>query len=91
MKELLHFTAEWCGPCKKIKPIIEEYISNHQDIKYQQINVDDFGQIALDHNVLSIPTLISKIDGQIVNRHTGVATKEQIAALFNNPNTEMVE
>ena len=34
MKELLHFTADWCNPCKSMAPVIERFINDNPDIKY---------------------------------------------------------
>jgi thioredoxin 1 len=79
---LLHFTADWCGPCKKIKPIIENYISEHSDVEYRAIDVDESISTAKHFNVMSIPTLVV-LDGEdIINRHTGILTKTELEQLF---------
>jgi thioredoxin 1 len=81
--KLFHFTAEWCNPCKKIKPIINEYVIENPHIIYEAINVDENPEIAKEYGVLSIPTLIAIDDNaDVIGRHTGVATKEQIRQLF---------
>ena len=82
-KELLHFTADWCNPCKKLKPIIEEYVLDNPDMKYTQVDVDKEIQLTKDYGILSVPTLISMIDGKIVSRHSGIANKKEIESLFN--------
>jgi thioredoxin 1 len=82
MKELLHFTADWCGPCKMIKPIIEEFISNNPDITYTKIDVDQNKTMVQDNNIMSIPTLIMLVDGVQVKRHTGALTKDQFNTTF---------
>lgn len=82
MRKLLHFTANWCGPCKKIKPLVEEFIAENPDIEYIQIDVDVDFEIAEEYVVLSIPTLISIDNNQVVGRWTGVADKTVIENLF---------
>jgi thioredoxin 1 len=84
VKQLLHFTADWCQPCKKIKPIIESYILENLDIKYTQINVDENPAITTEYKVRSVPTLIVLIDGEITNRHSGVITVVELDKLINN-------
>lgn len=82
MKELLHFTADWCGPCKMMKPVIEEYIASNPDIVYTQINVDTEKQKVSDNNIMSVPTFIIIDNSVQVKRHTGALTKDQFSQLF---------
>lgn len=84
MKQLLHFTADWCQPCKKIKPIIESYILENSNIEYVQIDVDKDHTTTMEHAVKSVPTLIVLTDGEITNRHSGVITFGELDKLINN-------
>ncbi len=56
---VVDFWAEWCGPCKKIAPILEE-IADEQagKLRVAKLDVDAHSEIAQQHNVMSIPTLI---------------------------------
>lgn len=81
-KQLLHFTADWCNPCKKIKPIIEEYVLENSDVEYVVVDVDNNFQMAKEHNVLSVPTIIVMIDGLVFKRHNGILTKDILIDLF---------
>ena len=85
MKQLLHFTADWCNPCKKIKPIIESYVLENLDVEYTQINVDEKPELTEEYSVRSVPTLIVLTDGEITNRHSGVVTSDQLDKLINIP------
>jgi thioredoxin 1 len=82
---LLDFWAAWCGPCKMIGPFIDqladEYIGR---LKVGKINVDDEGDLAGQHGVVSIPTLIVYKDGKIVNQNAGAAPKQNIEAMFRD-------
>lgn len=80
--KLLHFTADWCNPCKRIKPIIEEYISNNPNIEYVTVDVDNQTDLVKEWSVMSVPTLIAI--GDEVRRHTGVITSEQLKELLTN-------
>jgi thioredoxin 1 len=81
-KQLLHFTADWCNPCKKIKPIIEEYVLENSDVEYVVVDVDNNFQMAKEYNVLSVPTIVVMIDGLVFKRHSGILTKDILADLF---------
>lgn len=83
MKEILHFTADWCNPCKRLKPIIEQYVKDNPDVKYTVIDVDTQFEIAEDYSVMSVPTLvIVKEDGKM-SRHIGIASYQEIDSLVN--------
>lgn len=83
MKELLHFTADWCVPCKRLKPMLDEILLDYPDINYKMIDVDSNIDITNDYGVQSVPTLIILLDGAIHNRHRGIATKEELNSFIN--------
>lgn len=82
MKELIHFTADWCNPCKRMAPIIEEFLANNKDIHYDRVDVDENFEKAQQYNIQSIPTLISKIDGNIHDRVSGVVSEFRLKSMF---------
>ena len=78
MKQVYYFTADWCGPCKKVRPIVEELNRDQSEVKFQIIDVDSEGELAKTFEVKSIPTFILIEDGQEVNRFTGAKTKKDL-------------
>lgn len=72
---LAQFSAEWCGPCKMLGPIIEKLSVDNEDknIKIVKINVDENSDIASKYNVRGIPCVIVLKDGVEVqgSRKTG--------------------
>jgi thioredoxin 1 len=78
VKQVYYFTADWCGPCKKVRPIVEELSRDQSDVKFQIIDVDSAGELARKFEVKSIPTFILIEDGQEVNRFTGAKTKKDL-------------
>ncbi len=83
MKQLLHFTASWCQPCKQMEPLIAKLVSENLSINYDKVDVSDDFDPAVDYGVKSVPTFIALIDGKEVSRHTGTATEEKLLSLFN--------
>ncbi len=83
MKQLLHFTASWCQPCKQMEPLIKKLVSENLDINYNKIDVSDEFDDAVEYGVRGVPTFIAIVDGKEVARHTGIATEEKLLNLFN--------
>lgn len=78
MKQVYYFTADWCGPCKKVRPIVEELSRDQSEVKFQIIDVDSEGEFARNFEVKSIPTFILIEDGKQINRITGAQTKTDL-------------
>lgn len=76
---LVDFWAEWCGPCKLIGPVIEELSTELEgQAVIGKLNVDENPQVSVDYGIRSIPTLLIFKNGEIVDRHVGVAPKDVI-------------
>ncbi|MBI2464438.1 thioredoxin [Candidatus Peregrinibacteria bacterium] len=74
---LVDFYADWCGPCRALTPIIEELEKEYEGkIKIGKLDVDEEGKIATEYEVMSIPTLIFFKDGQVVEKLTGLQSKD---------------
>jgi thioredoxin 1 len=78
VKQVYYFTADWCGPCKKVRPIVEELSRDQSEVKFQIIDVDSEGELARKFEVRSIPTFILIENGQEVNRFTGAKTRKDL-------------
>ena len=79
---VLDFWADWCGPCNQLTPIIEELAASHPELKVAKVHVDQQRELAKQHKVFSIPTLVIYKDGQITARSTGVRPASEILNLI---------
>lgn len=69
---LADFWAEWCGPCKMVEPIVEEVARKYASkVAVAKVNVDENSDLAVEHGILSIPTLIVFSNGREVKRLVG--------------------
>lgn len=81
-KVLIDFYADWCGPCKKLSPIIEEVAGEESNVKFVKLNIDLAEDIAIEYQVMSIPTLVVMENGKEISRNVGLLDKEEIRSLI---------
>lgn len=79
---LVDFWASWCGPCKMLSPIVDEIAEELNQIKVCKVNVDDQGELAQKYKVMSIPTLLVIVDGNVVNTSIGLKSKADILEML---------
>lgn len=80
-KVIVDFWAQWCGPCKAMMPILEQYSETEGAIEVVKINVDEEPDISQEYNIRGIPTFIYFEDGKVVNKQVGMMTIEQLKEL----------
>jgi thioredoxin 1 len=81
---LIDFSAEWCGPCKRQKPILDELKERMGDtIEIRMVDVDQNMEEAVKYNVRVVPTLVVVKDGQVVRTLEGVTHANELEAILS--------
>ena len=80
---LVDFSAEWCGPCKMVDPIVHE-LSEEWDgkVKVVKIDADENPGILMKYGVMGIPTLMFFVNGEVKERVTGFQPKKNLIKKF---------
>ena len=81
-KVLVDFYADWCGPCKMIRPIIEEIAEKNDDIKIASVNIEKEEGLAEKYDVSSIPCLVVFKKGKETKRNVGLIPKNDIEKMI---------
>lgn len=77
---LVDFSAVWCGPCKKLEPVVHEIATEYGGrLKVVKVDVDHSPTIAAKFGVLSVPTLMLFRGGQVKDQFVGVLSKKALA------------
>ena len=78
---LVDFWAEWCGPCKMIAPILDEIATEYDGkIKIGKVNIDDQQDLASQHGIRAIPTLLVFKNGEVADQIVGLRSKRDLKA-----------
>ena len=82
---LIDFWAPWCGPCKALTPILEEIASEKSElVGVYKVNVDENTDLAQEHGVQSIPTLLLYKNGSLSETIVGLKSKDELIQLIES-------
>ncbi|MFC2026190.1 thioredoxin, partial [Chloroflexota bacterium] len=81
---LVDFTAVWCGPCKMLDPVVTELAQDWDGkAKVTKLDVDHNPNIAMQYQVMGVPTLMLFVGGQPIERVTGYQPKDRLEKKFS--------
>ena len=75
---LVDFWADWCPPCKRISPLLDEIASEQDDVTICKIDIVENPSVMEKYDVKGLPTLLFFTNGKIVGRKIGALSKAQI-------------
>jgi thioredoxin 1 len=81
MLSVSYFTASWCGPCKVFGPALLEFAAQN-NLVVEKIDVDSHGDVAMSHDIMSIPTTIWFKDGKPVKTIVGAKSTPDLAKIL---------
>lgn len=78
---LIDFWAEWCGPCRMVGPVVDELYKEYDGkAVVGKVNVDHNSGISAKYGIRNIPTILFFKNGEVVEKHVGVAAKNVLSA-----------
>ena len=81
---VVDFTAQWCGPCKMLAPILEKAADRYEGkVKFVKLDVDSNQKTAQGYRIFSIPTLLVFAEGQIKGQSVGLINESRLDELIS--------
>ena len=81
---LVDFGAEWCPPCRKMEPVVNDFLAQHKEIAFLKIDGGIHTNLMKELNAEGLPTFILLKKGEEVWRHKGVLTPEELNNIWTN-------
>ena len=82
---MVDFSAQWCGPCKLLSPRLDAAIAAQEGaVDLAIVDIDDLAEIAMEHNVNAVPTVIGVKEGKVIDRFVGLLEEDKLAAFIDN-------
>lgn len=80
---VMYFSADWCGPCKVFKPVVQQ-VSQELGISVNYINVDYDASLTQKYSITSVPTvMVTNDQGEVLYRKSGVMSRDQVISMIN--------
>ena len=82
---LVDFWAEWCGPCYRVAPVVEQIAKEYEGkLKVCKLNVDEAPKTSYEYGIMSIPTLAIFKNGKVVDKTVGVISEAALTSKVNS-------
>ena len=82
---VVDFSAQWCGPCKMLTPRLDAAIAAQEGaVDLAIVDIDDLAELAMEHNVNAVPTVVAIKEGKVVDRFVGLLEEGKLSAFIEN-------
>jgi len=82
---VVDFSAQWCGPCKMLTPRLDAAIAAQEGaVDLAIVDIDDLAELAMEHNVNAVPTVVAIKEGKVVDRFVGLLEEDKLSAFIEN-------
>jgi thioredoxin 1 len=80
---LVDFYADWCGPCRRLAPVLDQIARDTPNARVVKVDIDDHPQLAQKYGVRSIPNVMVFKNGEVTAQRTGLADRESLERMLD--------
>jgi thioredoxin 1 len=75
--KVLYFSASWCSPCKSFKPVVQSVLTDHPQINFNLIDIEEEPDLSQEHKIRSVPTIVVLKDNVVIDKFSGSMSKDK--------------
>ncbi len=75
---VIQFSADWCGPCKAMTPILDDFATTRDDVSVFKVDIGEETDLATKYSVRSIPMLVFFREGEMTKQKVGLTKADQL-------------
>lgn len=68
---IIDFSASWCGPCRMMEPVLEDFSTRQSEVDILKVDIDEFEELAMKYSVMYVPTFVVTFGGKELGRTSG--------------------
>ncbi len=80
---IIQFSADWCGPCKRMTPVLDKFSEARSDVDSFKVDVGNDNELAMQYEVKSIPMLAFFKDGELVKKTVGLIDANKLSDIIS--------
>ena len=82
MKQVIRFTATWCGPCKMYAPIFERVAASTSGVQFKTIDVDSGDPLIMEFGIRNVPTTVVLEGDKVISKQSGMIGETQLKQMI---------
>lgn len=82
MALIMYFSTTWCAPCKMFKPVVQG-VAAETNTNISYVDAEQSKELATQYGIQSVPTIVVSDNGNVLYKHAGIMSKQQVRDLFN--------
>jgi thioredoxin 1 len=73
-KQIIVFTANWCGPCKMLAPVLDKLSESYGDVGFSKVDIEEEQDLTVGLGITGVPTIMFYQNGELKHRHVGASS-----------------
>jgi thioredoxin 1 len=81
-KQIVMFSAAWCGPCKVLTPVLDSIAASSEDVTISKVDIEQEQDLTVSLGISGVPTLLFYNNGELKHKHVGATSASRMKELI---------